>query len=136
MTPPYLGEALDGGMALDRRKFVKNVSAAALAVYVLPRNAQGATDLPSKGEELADNLIVRSTPGLLSHVHDLLIPYVFLRAPPRQGVKITTTKALFHTHEMALSQRQLMAVAQGGTVTARSSSHLFVIALANGQGHS
>jgi hypothetical protein len=39
--------------------------------------------------------------------------------------------SLFHTHDVVLSQEQLIAVNQGGTVTAFGGSHTFVIALGN-----
>jgi hypothetical protein len=39
--------------------------------------------------------------------------------------------SLFHTHDVALSQEQLIAVSHGGTVTAFGGSHTFVIALGN-----
>jgi hypothetical protein len=39
--------------------------------------------------------------------------------------------SLFHTHNVVLSQEQLIAVNHGGTVTALGGSHTFVIALGN-----
>jgi len=64
-----------------------------------------------------------------------LIPYAVLKAPPRQGVELTTTRALFHRHTIVLTQEQLILVNQGGMVTQKASSHLFVIALATRQDH-
>ena len=40
---------------------------------------------------------------------------------------------MFHTHDVVLTQEQLILVNQGGTVTAKGGSHLFVIALADRQ---
>jgi len=122
----------DQAAALDRRRLVRDVGLAVLAVQVLPLVARAAA--PCHGAKAPDNLIVHSTPGLLSHTHDLAIPSPVLSNPPRQGVSLTSTKALFHTHDIALTQNQLMAISHGGTVTVRRSSHLFVIAMASG-GH-
>jgi len=63
-------------------------------------------------------------------VHDLLIPFAILKAPPREGVALTTTEALLHRHTIGLTREQLITVNRGGTVTQKASSHLFVIALA------
>ena len=114
----------------NRRTFVKGVGMAVLTVQCLPLIARASGTLPNDGKESADNLIIHSGPGLLSHVHDLLIPYALLEAPPLQGVELKTTEALFHRHNIVLTREQLIGVNQGGTVTQKASSHLFVIALA------
>ena len=98
-------------------------------------NCAGSESSPSDGKEAADNLIIPSGPGLLSHVHDLLIPYAVLKTPPVPGVQLTTTQGLLHQHTIALTQKELIIVNQGGTVTQKASSHLFVIALAKQQDH-
>ena len=116
--------------------FVRNVGVVALSVQLLPLIACSAANWPAGGQEHAGSLVIHSSPGLLSHAHDLLVPWTVLRRPPPGGIELTTTTALFHAHTIALTDRQLRAVSQGGTVTARRSSHLFVIALANGQGPS
>ena len=140
MTKPseivnVLIDDVDDAIALDRRMFVKEVGVAVLTVQMLPLIAHASGNSPGDGNEAADNLIIHSGPGLMSHVHDLLIPYAVLKTPPLQGVELKTTKALFHRHNIVLTQKQLTIVNQGGTVTTKSSSHLFVIALANGQDH-
>lgn len=106
----------------ERRTFLKGVGFALLTVQSLPLVA-----------ETADNLTIHSGPGLLAHVHDLLIPYAVLKTPPLKGVELKTTEALFHRHNIVLTQEQLIIVNQGGTVTQKASSHLFVIALAKRQ---
>jgi hypothetical protein len=121
---------LDETTASDRREFIKGVGIAVLTVQGLPSIAHASEDPLSEGREAADSLIIHSGPGLLSHVHDLLIPYAVLNAPPPQGIKLTTTQALFHQHNIALTQKELVIVKQGGTVAQKASSHLFVIALA------
>ena len=88
---------------------------------------------PSARNEAADDLVIHSSSGFVPHAHDLLIPYAVLNAPPPQGVELNSTQAFFHTHKVVLTQKQLMAVSQGGTVTQKASSHLFVIALAKQQ---
>jgi hypothetical protein len=108
-------------MTKDRREFIQGLGFAILTVQCLPLMAQ----------ETGDNLVIESGPGLFSHVHDLLIPYAVLNAPPPQGIKLTSTEAMFHQHNVALTQKELVTVKQGGTVTQKASSHLFVIALAN-----
>jgi len=109
---------------MDRRAFIEGVGVAVLTAQLLPLIAR------ADGDEAADNLIIHSGPGFIPHVHDLLIPYAVLDAPPPQGVKLESTRALFHTHEVVLTREQLVTVKQGGTVTERGGSHLFVIALA------
>ena len=120
---------------IDRRKFIKGVVVAVLTVQCLPLIAHASGDSPSGGNEAANNLIIRSGPGLIPHTHDLLIPYAVLKAPPLQGVELETTKALFHRHDVMMTQEQLIIVNQGGTVAAKGGSHLFVIALADRQDH-
>src|SRR5262245_32293326 len=138
MTKPALGSVdyrVDDGasaIAFDRRSFCRDVGVAVLALQFLPLVAQASGSSPIDGSD-ADNLIIHTGPGLLSHVHDLLIPYAVLKAPPLQGVELTTTQALFHRHTVALTQEQLKTVNRGGTVTKKASSHLIVIALANRQ---
>ena len=126
----------DGAVAaVDRRRFVKGVGLAVLAVQCLPLLAQASGCAPSDGANMdgADGLLIRSGPGLLSHVHDLLIPTAMLETPPPQGVELETTRALLHTHRIALTRDELILVSEGGTVTRKASSHVLVIALANGQ---
>ena len=118
---------------MDRREFVTGVGMAVLTVQCLPLMAHASRNPPTDGRERADDLIIQSGPGLFRHVHDLRIPYAVLNAPPPQGITLTTTESLYHQHNIALTQNELAIVKQGGTVTQKASSHLFVIALANRQ---
>src|SRR5262249_42643514 len=127
----YMVEDVEDVIAFDRRRFVREAGVAALAVQFLPLVVHASGSSPIDGNEATDNLIIHTGPGLMSHVHDLLIPYAVLKAPPLEGVELTTTQALFHRHTVALSQEQLKIVNRGGTVTKKASSHLIVIALAN-----
>jgi len=129
----YVVDDFDEAIAVDRRQFVKGVGVAVLTVQWLPLIAHASGNSPSDSKDTADNLIIRSGPGLMSHVHDLLIPYAILKAPPLHGVELETTQALLHRHSIALTREQLIIVDQGGTVTQKASSHILVIALANGQ---
>ena len=120
-------------IALSRRGFVKGVGFAVLTVQCLPLIANVSGRSPHDGGEDADNLLIHLTPGFISHVHDLLIPYAVLRKPPADGVQLETTEALFHRHPVRLTREQLATVNRGGTVTGKASSHRFVIALARQQ---
>jgi hypothetical protein len=130
----YMVDDVDEAIA-DRRNFIKGVGVAVLTVQFRPLIAHASGSSPSDGNEAADNLIIHSSSGFVPHVHDLLIPYAVLNAPSLQGVELKTTQALFHRHQVVLTQKQLIIVNQGGTVTQKASSHLFVIALANRQDH-
>ncbi len=121
-------------IASDRRQFVKIVGLAVLADQCMPMWGQASDEPSPVGEDPDGVWIIRSSPGLLHHWHDLSFPRKVLEAPPLQGVQLVSTQALFHTHEIALSQKELIFVNQGGTVTRKASSHLFVIALAPEQG--
>ena len=113
---------------VDRRQFIQGVGVAILGVQCLPLIACASGDSPGDDSEAVDNLIIHSGRGFVPHTHDLLIPYAVLDAPPLQGVRLESTRALFHTHELVLTQEQLVSVKQGGAVTAIGGSHLFVIA--------
>jgi hypothetical protein len=127
-VPPVIDDAEE--TVADRRGFIKGVGVAVLTVQLLPLMAHASGSAPSEGNEAADDLIIHSSTGFVPHVHDLLIPYAVLEAPPRQGVELRTTQALFHRHTVRLTKDQLVVVNQGGTVTEKGGSHLFVISLA------
>src|SRR6186713_2034012 len=112
---------------MNRRKFLEGAGIAVLTVQCLPLLADASGTPSREGSDTADNLIIQSGPGLFRHVHDLLIPYAVLNAPPPQGIKLTSTQSLYHQHNVALTQHELAIVKQGGTVTQKASSHLFVI---------
>lgn len=129
MTDNTKSERVDDAISPDRRRFVKQVGLAVLSVQVLPLVAGAETNSPSAD----DGLMIHSGPGAFGHVHELLVPFAALREPPRDGVQLISTKALLHTHSVSLTQQELVTVNQGGTVTKKSSSHRFVIALASNQ---
>ena len=113
-----------------RRTFLQGLGLAVLAVQSLALIGCESGDPPIDDNKAVDNLIMQSSPGTFDHVHDLLIPYSLLRTPPSEGVKLMSTKAFFHRHEIALTQEELTTVNKGGSVTRKASSHIFVIALA------
>jgi hypothetical protein len=75
------------GIAIDRRMFVKGVGFAVLTAQCLSLIACASGNSPSYDNEAANNLIIHSSSGYPPHVHDLLIPYAVLNAPPLQGVE-------------------------------------------------
>src|SRR6266702_1540107 len=109
----YMVDGDDEAVASERRKFMKAVGIAVLTVQCLPLIAQASENPPTDSKNTADNLIILSGPGLFSHVHDLLIPYAVLKAPPLQGVNLAPTEAVFHRHNIALTREQLIIVNQG-----------------------
>jgi hypothetical protein len=120
---------VEEAVALERRRFLRNLGLAVLTVQSLPIIANAAGMSLLEGETGPD-LVIHSGPGLISHVHDLLIPYAVLKAPPPKGIELTTTQALLHRHTVALTREQLIVVNDGGSITKKASSHTFVIALA------
>lgn len=127
---PPLVDGKDEASALDRRTFIKGVGFAVLTAHCLSLISCASENSPSDGHQAVDNLIIHSSSGTLSHVHDLLIPYAILSAPPLAGVELKTTQAMFHRHQVALTREQLISVNEGGSVIQKAGSHLFVIALA------
>ncbi|WP_421934238.1 hypothetical protein [Phenylobacterium sp.] len=113
-----------------RRGVIAGVGLALLSLQVLPSAARAAAPSPAGGPPSAGALIIRSGQGFVPHTHDLWIPYAVLSAPPREGVTLTSTLARGHTHEVAFSHDELVAVHQGGTVSVKGGSHTFVVAIA------
>ena len=122
-------------ISLDRRNIIKGLGFAVLTVQCLPLTVQASANPPIGGTETADALIIQSSTGFVPHVHDLVIPYAVLKAPPLHGIEFKTTQALLHRHSLVLTQEELTTVNQGGTVTQKGGSHLFVVALSKGQNH-
>ena len=116
-------------MLLDRRTFMHDMGLAALTVYCVSHEETAAS-----GAAEAHDLAIHSGPGLFRHVHDLLIPSAALRTPPVEGIELVSTEAFFHRHRIPLTREELVRVGQGGAVTKKASSHIFLIALASRQG--
>jgi len=124
-------DIVEEAVALDRRRFLKGVGLVVLTVQSLPLIGHASANWPDD-QDTGHDLIIHSGPGLISHVHDLVIPYAVLNAPPPKGIELTTTQALLHRHTVALTRDQLLIVSRGGTITKKASSHVFAIALARG----
>jgi hypothetical protein len=116
----------------QRRRFLKLLGYAVLSVQILPlTGCSSAVEVPP-----ADSLAVTSSRNSkvgrwAAHSHILYVPLRLFRAPPREGVTLTTTRAFLHTHEVALTQAELDTVARGGAVQVKSSggTHTFSIEL-------
>jgi hypothetical protein len=130
----HVASNVEETIATDRRKFVTSLGMAVLTVRILPLIANDGTPSPSDGKT-AEDLVIHSGAGAFGHVHDLVIPYALLTAPPREGVRLTSSKALLHTHEITLTREELVIVNTGKTITKKSSSHVFVIALSQSEPH-
>ena len=112
----------------DRRRVVRGIGVAVLAVQCMPSFAQ-TSGTPGEAGGAKNDLLFHSSPGFAGHSHDLLIPYAVLDEPPAEGVKLESTNSLFHTHSIALTREQLIDVRRGGTVRVPASSHTFLLAL-------
>jgi len=100
-----------------RREVLRLLGFAVLAVQVVPLGGCGS---PAQTPP-ADSLAVTSSLGSrlghwADHSHVLYVPLDLLRAPPREGVTLYTTRTYFHSHEVTLTHDQLTAVARGATV--------------------
>jgi hypothetical protein len=119
-------------MDCQRRQFLELLGYAALSVQVL---ALTGCDSPVE-EAPADSLSVTSSRNSklgswAAHTHFLYVPLSLFRAPPEEGVVLSTTTKFLHSHQVALTQAQLVAIARGGTVELKDASeaHDFSIAL-------
>jgi hypothetical protein len=114
---------------ISRREFVKELAVVTLVIQIAPL-AQACDPLDEEDPAVSGNaLIATSTEGLFGHFHRLSILRELLESPPAQGIAIDTTRALFHRHSVRLSAEDLLAIADGKTVTRRISSHRLVICL-------
>jgi len=121
-------KGVEEAFALDRRKFVKGVGMAILAVQ--SRSLFAGEPVRSRADQdSGDGLVIQSGPGLFSHVHELQIPSRVLKAPPLDGIELTTSEALFHSHSVALTHEELRLLSRGGLVNKQVSSHVFAITL-------
>lgn len=118
------------GAEADRRGFLAGTGLVLLSALALPAIAWVSEASPPDGPAPADTLVIRSGPGFVPHTHNLWIPYALLRSPPATGVTLISRPARGHTHQVALSRADLVAVDRGGTVSVNGGSHTFVIATA------
>jgi hypothetical protein len=75
------------------------------------------------------DIIIKSKGFRVPHSHTITVPASAISHPPSQGVTLTTSKGLFHTHKVIVTQQQLSAVNQGQEVTVKDDSgvHSFTI---------
>lgn len=124
MKPNSRSEEVHLKTTMNRRKFVQGLGLVALTVTVLPATGEAQSALG------LDALTIRSGPGrFIEHYHDLQIPYQLLRLPPAEGVVLSTSRTLVHTHRVRLTQQQLYTIANGGEVSVQDSvkDHWYVI---------
>src|SRR5262245_13316599 len=98
---------VEEAVAMERRRFLKGLGLAVLTVQSFPLIADAA-GMSLLDEQSPSDLVIHSGPGLISHVHNLVIPYAFLKSPPPKGVELLTTQALLHRHAVALTREQLI----------------------------
>src|SRR5262245_55399187 len=110
-----------------RRQFLELLGYAALSVTSTACAAEKAP---------ADSLAVTSSSNSklgdwVAHTHLLYIPLSLFTAPPREGVTLSTTRTFLHSHQVALTEAQLVAVARGDTVLVEdaSAAHTYSIEL-------
>jgi hypothetical protein len=116
----------------QRRQFLKLLGYTALSVQILPLTGGALAVETAPADSLAVTSSRNSKLGRWAyHSHTLYVPLQLFRAPPQQGVTLSTTWTFFHSHEVALTQAQLVTVARGGTVQVKDSfgAHTFSIEL-------
>ena len=115
-----------------RREFLELLGYAALSLRILPLTAAACAVETAPPDSLS---VISSRNSKLghwaAHTHLLYVPLQFFRAPPREGVTLSTTWTFLHSHEVALTQAQLVTVARGGSVQVKDSAgaHTFSIEL-------
>jgi hypothetical protein len=111
---------------LRRRQFLALLGYAALSVQVAcaaeTAPAESLTVISSRNSKLGD---------WVAHTHLLYVPLQLFQAPPRDGVTLSTTRTFLHSHDVVLTEAQLVAVARGGTVLVEdaSAAHTYSIEL-------
>ena len=115
-----------------RRRFLKLLGYTALSVQVLRLTGRALAVETAPADSLAVTSSRNSKLGRWAyHTHVLYVPLQLFRAPPQQGVTLSTTWTFLHFHKVALTQGQLVTVARGGTVQVKDpvGAHTFSIEL-------
>jgi hypothetical protein len=123
---------MDPETSQRRRQFLKLLGYAALSIQILPLTGCSSAEETAPPDSLAVTSSRNSKLGRWAyHSHLLYVPLQLFRAPPRQGVTLSTTRTYFHSHEVPLTQDQLFTVARGGAVQVNDSAgaHSFSIQL-------
>jgi hypothetical protein len=116
----------------QRRQFLKLLGYTALSVQILPLTGGALAVETAPADSLAVTSSRDSKLGRWAyHSHVLYVPLQLFRALPPQGVTLSTTWTFLHSHEVALTQADLVTVARGGTVQVKDSlgAHTFSIEL-------
>ena len=116
----------------QRRRFLKLLGYAAISVQILPPTGCSSAAEPSPADSLAVTSSRNSKVGhWADHSHILYIPLPLFRTPPPEGASLSTTRAFLHSHEVVLTEAQLVTVARGGTVQVKDTNgtHTFSIEL-------
>ncbi len=113
-------------MNLKRRQFLKTLGVSVVTLQVIPVLLKKASAQMNSPEfNCGAELNILSGPSayapLPGHFHYLNIETAIFKNPPTQGVKIMTSIAYLHQHQVILSQEQLLKVAQGDTITVEDS---------------
>jgi hypothetical protein len=117
---------------LRRRRFLELLGYAALSVQLLPLTGCSSAVEAPPDDSLAVTSSRNSKVGRWAdHAHILYVPLQLMSAPPRKGVTLSTTRMFLHSHEVALTEAQLITVAGGGTVQVKDTdgTHTFSIEL-------
>ena len=117
---------------IQRRRFLELLGYAALSVQIVPLTGDASAAQTAPADSLAVTSSRNSKLGRWAyHSHILYVPLQLFRAPPQQGVTLSTTWTFLHFHRVALTQAQLVTVARGGTVQVKDSieAHTFSIEL-------
>jgi hypothetical protein len=114
----------------QRRQFLKLLGYTALSVQILSLTGGALAVETAPADSLAVTSSRNSKVGRWAyHSHILYVHLQLFRAPPQQGVTLSTTWAFLHFHKVALTQAQLGTVARGGTVQVKEGAHTFSIEL-------
>jgi hypothetical protein len=119
-------------MKLRRRPFLRLLGYTALSVQVLPLTGAACAEEAAPPDSLTVTSSQSSKLGRWAyHSHRLYVPRELFRAPPPNGVTLSTGTTYLHHHDVTLSQAQLVAVARGETIETKdtSSAHDYSIAL-------
>lgn len=102
---------------LRRRQFLERLGCAALSIRILTLTDGASAVEAAPPDCLAVTSSLDSKLGhWAGHTHLLYVPLQSFRAPPPEGVTLSTTRTYFHSHEVVLTQAQLVDIARGSAV--------------------
>lgn len=123
---------------MNRRQFLSNAAVMGTAVLLVTPGAQaisgcGANE-PAQANLIRGQSLVAPSVGclLFTHHHELEVPLQLLKNPPVDGVTLRTTRVFAHSHNVILTQKNLLDIAAGQAVVVMDSlnlEHQFTIQL-------